>query len=68
MPGAIGIAWINSTCARQSYRTSISEWFMNDAVSAVVRRLFCYCPKKLHFFKEVVVKLMLYFVMARVVQ
>ena len=49
LPGTIGIAWINSTCAGKSYRTSISEWFMNDAISAVVRRLFCYCPKNLHW-------------------
>ena len=42
LPGTIGIAWINSTCATKSYRTSISEWFMNDAISAVVKGLFCY--------------------------
>ena len=35
-PGTIGIAWINTTCAIRPYRTSISEYFMNDAVTAVV--------------------------------
>ena len=36
LPGTIGIGWINTTCARKAYRTSISEWFRNDAVTAVV--------------------------------
>ena len=41
--GNIGIAWMNTTCARKRYRTSISEWHRNDAVTAVVSFLF-YLP------------------------
>ena len=57
LPGTIGIAWINSTCATKSYRTSISEWFMNDAISAVVRGLFCYCPENSHWITTRVLKI-----------
>ena len=35
-PGTIGIAWINTTCAIKPYRTSITEWFRNDAITAAV--------------------------------
>ena len=35
-PGTIGIAWINTTCAIKPYRTSITEWFINDAITAAV--------------------------------
>ena len=40
-PGTIGIAWINTTCGIKPYRTSISEYFMNDAVTAVVCFYIC---------------------------
>ena len=34
--GTIGIAWVRSTCSIRGYRTSMSEWFRSDAVTAVV--------------------------------